>query len=80
AASRLSATKPAEPIILAGSTGSVPATADLIAAVAHLPEGVIVLPGLDLSMPETHWQTAAPAPAPGQPANPASRSHPPSGT
>ncbi|CAN7619702.1 double-strand break repair protein AddB [Rhizobium leguminosarum] len=75
-ASRLSATKPAGPIIIAGSTGSVPATADLIAAVAHLPEGVIVLPGLDLSMPEKHWQMVAPEPAPGQHANPASRSHP----
>ncbi|MBY5447270.1 double-strand break repair protein AddB [Rhizobium leguminosarum] len=75
-ASRLSAMKPVGPIIIAGSTGSVPATADLIAAVAHLPEGVIVLPGLDLSMPERHWQMVAPEPAPGQHANPASRSHP----
>ncbi|MBX5189690.1 double-strand break repair protein AddB [Rhizobium sp. NZLR3b] len=75
-ASRLSTTKPTGPIIIAGSTGSVPATADLIAAVANLPEGVIVLPGLDLSMPERHWQMVAPEPAPGQHANPASRSHP----
>ncbi|MDC9834419.1 double-strand break repair protein AddB [Rhizobium binxianense] len=75
-AGRLSATQPAGPIIIAGSTGSVPATADLIAAVAKLPEGVIVLPGLDLSMPEKHWQMVAPEPAPGQHANPASRSHP----
>ena len=75
-ASRLSATKPTGPIIIAGSTGSVPATADLIAAVAKLPEGVIVLPGLDLSMPEQHWQMVAPELAPGQHANPASRSHP----
>ncbi|PDT20104.1 double-strand break repair protein AddB [Rhizobium hidalgonense] len=75
-ASRLSATKTTGPIIIAGSTGSVPATADLIAAVAHMPEGVIVLPGLDLSMPEKDWQMVAPEPAPGQLANPASRSHP----
>ncbi|MBB2817651.1 UNVERIFIED_ORG: ATP-dependent helicase/nuclease subunit B [Rhizobium esperanzae] len=75
-AARLSATKPGGPIIIAGSTGSVPATADLIAAVANLREGVIVLPGLDLAMPEEHWQMVAPEPVPGQHANPASRSHP----
>jgi ATP-dependent helicase/nuclease subunit B len=75
-AQRLSQTKPVGPIIIAGSTGSVPATADLIAAVANLPEGVIVLPGLDISMPDTHWQLVAPEPVPGQRINPASRSHP----
>jgi len=75
-ANRLSTAKPSGPIIIAGSTGSVPATADLIAAVANLAEGVIVLPGLDLSVPERHWQMVAPEPAPGQHANPASRSHP----
>ncbi|MGO7859681.1 hypothetical protein ACC693_37865, partial [Rhizobium ruizarguesonis] len=64
-ASRLSATKPAGPIIIAGSTGSLPATADLTAAVANLPEGVIVLPGIDLSMSEQQWQMAAPETTPG---------------
>lgn len=38
------------PVIAAGSTGSVPATADLLAAIARLPRGVLVLPGLDLAM------------------------------
>ncbi len=75
-AGRLSTMKPAGPIIIAGSTGSLPATADLIGAVAHLPEGVIVLPGLDLSMPEEHWRLVAPDLLPGQRANPASRTHP----
>ncbi len=43
------------PIIVAGSTGSIPAAADLIAAVASLPQGTIVLPGLDVEMPEDQW-------------------------
>ncbi|TCU16281.1 double-strand break repair protein AddB [Rhizobium sullae] len=75
-ANRLTAAKPAGPIIIAGSTGSMPATADLIAAVANLPEGVIVLPGLDLSMPDAHWQMVAPEITAGERTNPASRSHP----
>ena len=45
---------PDHPVIAAGSTGSVPATADLIACVAELPRGMIVLPGLDTSIdPQT---------------------------
>ncbi len=38
---------PADPVIAAGSTGSIPATADLLEVVAHLPRGCVVLPGLD---------------------------------
>ncbi len=38
---------PEGPVIAAGSTGSIPATADLLGVVAHLPEGCVVLPGLD---------------------------------
>ncbi|MFG1464485.1 double-strand break repair protein AddB [Xanthobacter sp. DSM 24535] len=37
----------AGPVIAAGSTGSLPATARLLAAIAHLPQGAVVLPGLD---------------------------------
>lgn len=46
---------PAHPIIAAGSTGSQPATADLLAAIASLPQGRIILPGLDTAMPEHEW-------------------------
>src|SRR5262249_2934849 len=38
---------PADPVIAAGSTGSIPATAALIAVIAGLPAGRVVLPGLD---------------------------------
>jgi ATP-dependent helicase/nuclease subunit B len=51
-AERLKAAPPAGPMIVAGSTGSVPATARLIAAIARLPNGAVVLPGLDQSLDE----------------------------
>lgn len=46
---------PKGPIIAAGSTGSIPATADLLHLVAHLPMGRLVLPGLDQAMDEASW-------------------------
>ncbi|HEY4199365.1 MAG TPA: double-strand break repair protein AddB [Devosiaceae bacterium] len=43
------------PVIAAGSTGSIPATAALLAAIARLPRGAVVLPGLDTSLgPDGH--------------------------
>ena len=47
--------QPHTPIIAAGSTGSIPATADLLKEVLALPNGVVVLPGLDLDMPSEVW-------------------------
>lgn len=47
------------PLIVAGSTGSRPSTARLIAAIARHPEGAVVLPGLDQNMTETHWRLLA---------------------
>lgn len=44
------------PVIAAGSTGSMPATAKLLATIASLPHGAVVLPGLDLHLDETTWQ------------------------
>lgn len=38
---------PSRRIIAAGSTGSIPAAADLLEVVARLPRGAVVLPGLD---------------------------------
>lgn len=46
---------PAHRIIAAGSTGSIPATAELLKTVASLPDGCIVLPGLDLAMDDESW-------------------------
>ncbi len=46
---------PADPVIVAGSTGSIPAAAALIAVVARLPRGQVVLPGLDRTADEETW-------------------------
>jgi ATP-dependent helicase/nuclease subunit B len=46
---------PASLVLAAGSTGAAPAAADLLAVVAHLPCGAVVLPGLDRSLAETVW-------------------------
>jgi ATP-dependent helicase/nuclease subunit B len=44
------------PVIAAGSTGSIPATAELIAIIARLPHGAVVLPGLDTDLDEPSWR------------------------
>lgn len=49
------AAPPDTPVVAAGSTGSRPASADLIAVVAGLPRGKVVLPGLDLAMDDAAW-------------------------
>jgi len=46
-AEQWAATPPDFPVIAAGSTGSLPATARLLATIARLPRGRLVLPGLD---------------------------------
>ncbi len=47
---------PKDPVIIAGSTGTNPATANLMRVVAGLPQGVIVLPGLDMQLSEGAWE------------------------
>src|SRR5215813_5338454 len=47
------------PVIAAGSTGSMPATATLLASIARLPHGAVVLPGLDTELDEASWAMIA---------------------
>jgi ATP-dependent helicase/nuclease subunit B len=48
---------PHGPVIAAGSTGSMPATAKFLHAVAALPHGAVVLPGLDTDLDDDAWRT-----------------------
>ncbi len=60
------ASPPAVPVIAAGITGAVPAALRLLAVIARMPAGQVVLPGFDLGMDaacradltDTHPQTA----------------------
>ena len=47
------------PAIAAGSTGSMPATAKLLATIARLQHGAVVLPGLDMDLDDTSWALIA---------------------
>ncbi len=49
------------PVIAAGSTGSMPSTAGFLHAIAKLPQGAVVLPGLDHHLDESSWQSIADA-------------------
>ncbi len=47
-------------IIAAGSTGSIPATRELLRVIASLPNGEVVLPGLDWELDDEAWQALDP--------------------
>ena len=49
------AAPPTAPIIAAGSTGSIPAAADLMHTIARLPRGAVYLPGLDRGPSDEDW-------------------------
>ena len=55
-AHRWAAAPPRAPVIAAGSTGSIPATADLLAVIARLPGGAVILPGLDRDADDATWE------------------------
>lgn len=54
-AARLAARPPTGPVVVAGVTGSVPATAELMRSVSRLPQGAIVLPALDQRLDAETW-------------------------
>jgi double-strand break repair protein AddB len=54
-AGRWQADPPRHPVIVAGSTGSRGTTALLMQAVASLPQGAVVLPGFDATLPAPVW-------------------------
>jgi ATP-dependent helicase/nuclease subunit B len=74
-AARLTA-HPDGPVIAAGSTGSMPATAKFLLAVAKLPNGAVVLPGLDTDLDEAAWQSIGGAKEKGRVTAHASSNHP----
>jgi ATP-dependent helicase/nuclease subunit B len=54
---------PESPVIAAGSTGSIPATAALLDVIAGLPQGRVILPGLDREADEKTWAAVLADPA-----------------
>ena len=48
-------TPPAGVLVAAGSTGTAPATRDLLIAIAAAPQGCVVLPGLDQDLADKAW-------------------------
>ncbi|HCZ01112.1 MAG: double-strand break repair protein AddB [Rhodobacterales bacterium RIFCSPHIGHO2_02_FULL_62_130] len=58
-AAKWQAKPPADPVIVAGSTGSRGTTALLMQLVAGLPQGALVLPGFDTDLPAPVWDALA---------------------
>lgn len=48
---------PSYKIIAAGTTGSTPATASLLKVIAGMSHGRVILPGLDVDMPDAMWES-----------------------
>jgi ATP-dependent helicase/nuclease subunit B len=59
-ADRLEQHPPPGMMIAAGSTGSIPATARLLGVIARLPQGALILPGLDRVLDERSWRNLDP--------------------
>ncbi|SDR00422.1 ATP-dependent helicase/nuclease subunit B [Rhizobiales bacterium GAS113] len=58
-AQRLRRDGSSRPVIAVGSTGSIQSTAELLAAIAALPNGAVVLPGLDRNVDLQSWSLLA---------------------
>ncbi|MFZ5665040.1 MAG: double-strand break repair protein AddB [Pseudomonadota bacterium] len=81
AASRWREQPPLTPVIAAGITTSAPAIARLLRSIADLPQGMVVLPGLDLDMDEALWEAlghpvTAPQPPGAEPVERPAITHP----
>jgi ATP-dependent helicase/nuclease subunit B len=61
-AERLKALPPKGPVIIAGVTGSIPATVTLMRTVSNLDQGAILLPALDLDLDASSWASVADSP------------------
>ena len=62
-AARAAAWRAAPPtglVVAAGTTGTVPATADLLETILTLPGGIVVLPGLDRVLDDQAWDLLEP--------------------
>ena len=51
---------PTTPVYAAGSTGSIPATARLLSVISRLPNGAVILPGVDCYLSELSWRKLEP--------------------
>src|SRR5581483_9840550 len=59
-ARRLRTQPPAAPVIVAGVMSSAPAVTELLRAVASLPNGALVPPGLDQTLDDESWEAILP--------------------
>ena len=48
------------PLLIAGSTGSQKSTAMLMYAISKLPQGLVILPGLDTNLTDRSWKNLTP--------------------
>ncbi|MEA2890435.1 MAG: ATP-dependent helicase/nuclease subunit [Bradyrhizobium sp.] len=64
------------PVIAAGSTGSMPATARFLKVIAGLRQGAVVLPGLDTDLDDEAWQMIGGIPDPHGKVSAAASNHP----
>jgi ATP-dependent helicase/nuclease subunit B len=64
AAEKWRAEPPTTPVVAAGVASAAPALAELLRVVSELPQGAVILPDLDLSMPDEVWDELGHAGAP----------------
>lgn len=58
---RWARTPPAHPVLAASITGTIPSVGRLLARVARLPDGCVVVPALDRAMDEPSWIAVGPS-------------------